>query len=267
MENKTEHIEGEEMKEITLDSSVEGVDKVAVSDTPEVGTIVASADKIQTEVMAPEVSTTGAQGKSNKKVIIGIIIGMISVPVILFGGAAILGAVQGLNDISKDEFAVTNVQPVFISEEKDFQVVFPGIPLKEIESVPMEDGINLPTTMYSVTLKGVYYSVTSIDYSKAGLSMSGVDPKRVLNGAANGSVEELKSTIESLVNGEVGGYPSVDLIHSDASIRIHQRMILVGDSLYQIIVSEEKTTPNDSYKNFFDSFKYLGVSASSTSNN
>ncbi len=207
-------------------------------------------------------STVQAPPRSKKKIIIWSLVGIVALPVIVFGlifsYGMILGYKEVLNETSKVNANSNPVSTSFASEEKDFKATFPGVPLRKVEAMPMEGHSDLQITSYTASVKTGAFIVTSTSLPISKEEISTIDTKGFLNAAANGAVKEGKTKMDSLTFGKVGDFPSSDVFHSNNEIVIHQRLILIGNSMYQLIVSQEKAKADDSYKAFFDSFGYTG---------
>ncbi len=192
---------------------------------------------------------------SKVKMIMWVTAGIISLTVIFFSTAFIYGFAKGRMDTSTKSATAS-----FISAEKDFQVIFPGTPTRKIEPIPLDDVVTLPMIVYELKTDKGYYAVSSIVYPKTEINFNEIDNRSLLDAGAKGASEEAKTTIDSMTYGNSSGNAYVDVFHSDTKQLTHQRLIIIDNSMYQVIVIQEKGKTDDSYKAFFDSFKYTDTS-------
>ncbi len=208
-----------------------------------------------------------AEPVSVKKIIIWSLVSIVALPVVIIALIFTYGLLQGIKEVltNSSEVKTSNtLETTFISEEKDFRVTFPWVPLREIEETHVGSS-NSQLIIYIANVKAGAFLIISGSLPISKEDILTLDTKQLLNASAEGAVRNGKTKIDSLTFGKVGDYPSVDVFHSNNEIVIHQRIVLIGSSLYQLIVSQEKAKADDSYKEFFNSFVYTGTTSYSPS--
>lgn len=220
-----------------------------------------SAERAANTSSSLQVSNPAAP--SHKKVIIISVIGtVILLPLIVFGSIFAFAFVKELqkNKVTKP------VSTVFISEEKDFQATFPGVPVRASDPLSMGGGLDpVPSITYEANLKKGTFLIMVANYPKPDYDFSVADPKKVLDATIEAAGEGSK--IETTSYGDVQGFPSEEALYTKDTIVSHHKVFMADNTLYQMIVTQEESKKDDSYKAFFDSFKYIGTTTPSTTKN
>ncbi len=208
-------------------------------------------------------TTTPTTPTSHKKVILlSVVATIIGAPVLFFGGAFVYGYVTGYVD-ERRKYAIQKEEVTpFVSEEKDFQITFPGKPMRTNETTPPlnEGEKSISSVYYQTNISTGSFLAYVTSYPSPEYDVSDQDAKVFLTSIVEYVTEGLK--VESITHGQVEGFPSVDAFYVDKvdkdEISFRHRFILIGNSLYQTVVSQEKGKTDNSYKAFQDSFKYIG---------
>lgn len=140
----------------------------------------------------------------------------------------------------------------FVSEEGGFSVSMPGEPNEETQTVPTEAG-DIEVHMFSVESGGTAYLVGYSDYPPDLVEM--VDSEVLLDSARDGAVDD--GTLVSEESITLDDYPgrSLTVDTSDEDIMVFARIFLVGNRLYQVVVSTGEDALTEDMSGFFDSFK------------
>jgi hypothetical protein len=133
----------------------------------------------------------------------------------------------------------------FRQKDHGFAVKFPGTPQKKAST-----NNNITTTEYGVQLDNgrVYYAVTVSEYPPDKFKL---DPKTAYGNLKKGP------NIKESANIKIAGHDGVELkqdVKKGSTIQITQRVAIVGQRMYQLLVVVEEGRKADA-KQFFDSFK------------
>lgn len=134
----------------------------------------------------------------------------------------------------------------FKQKDHAFEAKFPGVPEKKSET--NKEGVT--TTEYGVQLESgrVYYAVTVSDYP--------ADKFKLDAAAAYANLKKQPNVKESS-DIKIGGIAAVELkqdIKKKSTIHLTQRVVIVGQRMYQLLVVTEEGRKADA-KQFFDSFQ------------
>jgi hypothetical protein len=142
----------------------------------------------------------------------------------------------------------------FYSTEGKFQMLFPVSP-KISSSQEAVGEMNVNLTLYdSTSNSGDEYMAQFANYP---VKTSDLNPKGVLEGAVNGSVNSDSNNKLMQSNfSKFGNFPAIDfsIFNSREKLYFKGRNILVGTTLYTIIVVSKDVDPAD-YSKFLNSFK------------
>lgn len=142
----------------------------------------------------------------------------------------------------------------FVSEEGGFSVSMPGTPTEETQSIPTEAG-DIEIHMFSIESGSTAYLVGYSDYPPDVIEI--VDSDMLLDSARDGAVGDGALLSEKSIT--LGDYPGRELTveTSDEGIMVYARVYLVGNRLYQVVVSTGDDALTEEMRGFLDSFKLL----------
>lgn len=140
----------------------------------------------------------------------------------------------------------------FVSEEGGFSVSMPGTPTEETNTSSSAAG-DIDMHMFSLRSGGNAYLVGYSDYPPD--LLEGIEPDDLLDFARDGAVSG--GTLVSEAPITLNGHPGRDLTveTSEEGMKIYIRMYLVGNRLYQVIVSTRDGDLTEDMSDFLDSFK------------
>jgi hypothetical protein len=143
----------------------------------------------------------------------------------------------------------------------DFLVLFPENPEMETQKVNTLIGV-IDAHMYQVTTEDMYYAVSYSDYPEDFINSSTSD--EVLKGARDGALANTKGKLLQELVITYEDYPGRDIKYEitseDENVIVYQRIFLVNERLYQIIVvTEEKNMFSRKIFDFLESFKIIGT--------
>jgi hypothetical protein len=200
---------------------------------------------------------------------------MKSVAVALIGIIAFIGAFvivryitsEGISAVSdgisknKTEKVVTNyftdtsTWKDFNSTLAGFKATFPAYPAHETEPIDF-GGYSLNMEMYSAeSQNGVFYAINFITYPN---EVDTSVPENNLEGSVNGTLQSIDGELISSDFTYFGQHRAVEyLIHKkDGTAYVKGKNILVGQSMYQIVVAYEPAdSSNVEFEKFADSFQ------------
>lgn len=155
-------------------------------------------------------------------------------------------------------FAVGCSEPhQYDSSAGKFSVEFPGKPEEQSQTVQTEVGsIKLNIVMYEK--RNSAYLVMYCDYPADHVQAAGSDV--ILEGACEGAVSNIRGTLVSQEPITIGDHPGREIKATASTdgnqVELRSRIYLVGNRLYQVIVSATPGGTKDSVANrFVDSFK------------
>ncbi|MGI8807726.1 MAG: hypothetical protein ACR2KK_07790 [Acidimicrobiales bacterium] len=105
---------------------------------------------------------------------------------------------------------------------------FPSAPLREEEKMTAS-GLDLLIISYTTETAAESVVVGYIDYPK------GVLQSKALDGAAEGSANSVKGTIQTKTATSFMGHPAMDVVIKSADAMMYERMVLRGTRLYTLI--------------------------------
>jgi hypothetical protein len=121
----------------------------------------------------------------------------------------------------------------FNSTEGGFSILLPGTPKYAVETVDSAAG-PLVVNTYMVDGFDKAYGVMYTDYPDAVLE---TDPQKVLDGARDGAVTNVKGKLLSEAAMTLNGYPGREMNISAGQLGVRSRVYLVNKRIYSVIVT------------------------------
>jgi hypothetical protein len=145
----------------------------------------------------------------------------------------------------------------FTSSEGRFSVLMPGTPTDQAQKVNSPVGV-IDLHVFVVEQSGAQYLVAYNDYPDAMVKTG--DPEKVLDGARNGIVANVRGRLLSEVKITLQQFPGRELkvMVPDGAQMMQTRLYFVKNRLYQVgaVTSEADASSKDIPK-FLESFKLL----------
>lgn len=155
-------------------------------------------------------------------------------------------------------FATGCSQPqAYDSSSGRFTIDFPGKPKEQSQTVQTPVGsIAVHIIMYES--RSAAYGVTYSDFPASHIESSSVD--EILDGACQGAARNIGGTIISQKPISIGNHPGQEVkvaaSTSGKKVEVRNRIYLVGNRLYQVVVTSTPGDTEDSTANkFVNSFK------------
>lgn len=136
-----------------------------------------------------------------------------------------------------------------------FKATFPGTP-KKIKRTLTQNGMTLKIDYTGYEVENGVYAVTYCDYPAGHVKNLGAD--NVLTGARNGAAASVGGMITSHKTISLGQHKGQEVKITDAAkgMETRNRMYLVGDRMYQVMVVRKGGSTDDAKaEEFFDSFE------------
>ncbi|MBT3362408.1 MAG: hypothetical protein HN929_09605 [Chloroflexi bacterium] len=144
----------------------------------------------------------------------------------------------------------------YTSTDGSFSVQMPGTPVEETDSLDTVVG-NIDIYAFSVENSDAAYAVVYSDYPQSMIDQSNVQD--MLDDACSGAVEGAQGSMNSQTSITYSSYPGreINLTTSNDTI-ITQRMYVVGNRLYQLLIETEAGDASSSnVAKFLDSFELV----------
>ncbi len=151
------------------------------------------------------------------------------------------------------------VMKTFKSEEGRFSIDFPGEAKHEVQTAQTAVG-NININLYLVEKDDSAYICGYNDYPEAVVKNSNTND--ILVNAANGAIQNINGKNEVIKDITLDKYPGKDIIceaeKEGITFKMHQKIYLVGNRLYQVNVSTNEEEKNkETINKFLDSFKLI----------
>ncbi|PLX02934.1 MAG: hypothetical protein C0594_11405 [Marinilabiliales bacterium] len=170
------------------------------------------------------------------------------------------GELNNIEEATEQTEEVPVAEDLFVSEEGNFKVNFPGTPSSESSSVPTEVGnIEMVQFMYEKSATEIYMLAYS-DYPTAAVDAS--NPAELLANAKGGFINEMGMTIEEEKEVKIGENPG---IYFKAHAKTDQGNFyatvadyIVKNRLYQVAILRDGSYADaDDASSFIDSFELI----------
>jgi hypothetical protein len=144
----------------------------------------------------------------------------------------------------------------FTSKEGKFTVLLPGTPKTEHKTIPSAVG-QLQMNLFTVDKGATAYIVNYTDYPADKVASS--DPKKILDGALNGQLNNLKAkaSVDKVVT--LNGNPGRDVTFAGANnFSGRCKLFMVKNRLYQVLaLTQNNAAPASDFAKYVDSFSLL----------
>lgn len=144
------------------------------------------------------------------------------------------------------------------SDQGQFSVLFPGKPTKKLQLLRTPAG-EIDLWMFSAGSKKSVFVVGYADYPQRLINNS--DPTRMLDGARDGAVRNVRGSLVDETEIDFYGYPARELeIEVPQKGTVGARLILIDNRLYQVmVVSQSARILDRKGSEFLDSFSVDGI--------
>ncbi|TCO76851.1 hypothetical protein [Marinisporobacter balticus] len=142
-------------------------------------------------------------------------------------------------------------------EDGGFTVDFPGKPENTPQTIQTALG-DIVMNTYMVEKEHIAYICTYNDYPEEFIKKT--DTNELLMSGCNGAITNSNGKNEKITDITLGEYPGKDLIfegEEDGNMfKIHQKIYIVGNRMYQLNIATDKEEENkENINKFFESFK------------
>lgn len=138
-----------------------------------------------------------------------------------------------------------------------FTAEFPGSPKEQSQAMPTPLG-TITAYIVGYESRSAAYMVMYADYPQSHVQSTSAD--EILDGACDGAASNINGRVISKTPITIGNHPGRELrvsaTHEGKQVEVRNRVYLVGNRLYQVLVTSAPGGTQDSTANrFVDSFK------------